>query len=81
MRRTPRVVILATVTGRTVGLKSVTNGAGFGPADVRRLAVDAALDPRTTPSSVVIGLSRLPDLEALAEYRGIVVQRVGRVTS
>jgi len=81
MKRSPRVVIVATVTGRTVGLKSVTNGSAFGPADVRRLALDAGLDPRTTPSSVVIGLSRLPDLEALAEFRGIVVQRTGRVAS
>ena len=78
MKRPARVVIIATVTGRTVSLKSVRNGSGYGPAEVRRLAVDAGLDPRTTPSSCYIGLSALPDLEALAEFRGIVVQRSTR---
>jgi hypothetical protein len=78
MKRTPRVVILATVTGRSVALKSVSNGSAFGPAEVRRLALDAGLDPQGTSRSCYIGLSALDDFEALAEHRGIVVQRVGQ---
>jgi hypothetical protein len=81
MRRAPRVVIVATVTGRTVGLKSADNGSSFGPADVRRLAVDAGLSPQGTARSVYIGLSALPDFEAASEHAGYVVVRTGRGSS
>jgi hypothetical protein len=74
-------VIFATVRGRTVGLKSGDNGSAFTLADVRRLAVDAGLDPQGTERSCYIGLSALPDLEAIAEHRGIVVVRISRAAS
>jgi len=81
MKRAARPVILATVTGRSVALRAVDNGSGLDLAGVRRLALDAGLEPQGTARSCFLGLSSLPDLEALAEYRGIVVQRTGRAAS
>jgi hypothetical protein len=78
MKRPARPVILASVRGRTVALRAVDNGSGFDLAAVRRLAIDAGLDPQGTTRSCYIGLSDLLDLEALAEFRNVVVQRVGR---
>ncbi len=78
MKRPPRPVILADVKTSVVALRAVDNGSGFLGCDVRALALAAGLEPRFTTSTVWIGLSELLDLEALAEYRGVVVQRTGR---
>jgi hypothetical protein len=70
-----RAVVIATIRGRTVALSAAQNGAGLTNTDVRALAVSAGLKPRHTPRTTFVGLSELPDLEALCEYRGVVVQR------
>lgn len=70
-----RRVVIADVRGRTVHLKPAQNGSGMSPADVRALATAAALVPHTTPSSTFIGLSALPDFEAMCEVSDVVVQR------
>jgi hypothetical protein len=44
-------------------------------ADIRALALSAGLQPRHTPRTTFVGLSDLPDLEALCEHRGVVVTR------
>ena len=82
MKRPARPVILASVRGRTVALRAVDNGSGLDLAGVRRLALDAGLEPQGTARSCFIGLSSLPDLEAYCEsMTNVVVQRVGRVTT
>jgi hypothetical protein len=69
-----RAVVIATIKGRTVALSAAQNGV-LTNTDVRALAVSAGLQPRHTPRTTFVGLSELPDLEALCEYRGVVVQR------
>jgi hypothetical protein len=76
-RRHARAVVVADVRRRVVALRAVDNGSGFGFADVGRLVLSAGVTPRAAGSGYLIGLSELPDVEALAEYRGVVVQRTG----
>ena len=76
-----RQVVLAVITGRTVRLEPVDNGAGLTTMRIRALATAAAIEPRCTARSTLIGLRRLPDFEAMAELRGVVVQRIDRTTT
>ncbi len=75
-----RAVVVASIRGRIVTLRPADNGSGFTSSDVVALATAAALLPRVTKGGVVIGLSMLPDFEAMAESRRVVVQRTGRAT-
>lgn len=75
MKRPDRRVVIATIRGRTVALAAVLDASGFTNSDVRSLCVTAAIEPRTTAHATFIGLSELPDLEALCEVRGVVVVR------
>jgi len=78
MKKAPaRRVVIADVRGRTVYLKPVDNGSGMSLADVRALVTSAALLPHTTPTSTLIGLSELPDFEAMCQVAGVVCQRTG----
>ena len=70
----PRQVMLATIRGRVVSLSPVDNGA-MTVADVRALVALATGEGRNTARGSIVGLSRLADVEALAEHRGVVVVR------
>lgn len=70
-----RPVILADIRGRTVVLSPVDNGSGLTVADVRALCTAAALEPTTTVRSTFLPVAQLPDLEAMCQHRGVVVQR------
>lgn len=73
--RTPRPVVVVAIQGRVVRLAVIDNGAAYTYLDVAELCRTAGLEPRVSRGAVVIGLSSLPDLEALARIRGVVVQR------
>lgn len=74
MTRPPRQVMLATIRGRVVSLSPVDNGA-MTVADVRALVTLATGEGRSNARGSIVGLSRLADVEALAEHRGVVVVR------
>lgn len=76
MKIPPRPVVVVTVQGRTVRLTVANNGAAFTVDDVAQLARLAGLEPRVVRASlVVLPLSALPDFEAAAKVRRVVVQR------
>ena len=81
MKRAPRPVVVASIAGQVVRLAPIDNGAGWTPGMVADLATRAGLEPRRTRGATLIPLSSLPDLEAYAEFLGIVVQRSTRRTS
>lgn len=70
-----RAVVLAGIRGRVVRLVPVDNGSGTVLADVVALARAAALDPRVANGGALLPLRSLPDFEAMAETRGVVVVR------
>jgi hypothetical protein len=78
MTRPARPVITASVRGRTVALRAVTNASGWTRYDVERLVTSAGLFPRTASDAVFVGLSELPDVEAMAEHSGVIVVRMER---
>jgi len=70
-----RAVVLAGIRGRVVRLVPVDNGSGTVLADVVALAHAAALEPRVANGAALLPLRLLPDFEAMAETRGVVVVR------
>jgi hypothetical protein len=72
------VILAHSVTPGTVRLTVAPNGYAASPSDIAALATAAALLPQSTPRGVWIKGSELPDLEAMCETRGVVVQRTGR---
>ncbi|MGE3813490.1 MAG: hypothetical protein AB7I24_18270 [Candidatus Nanopelagicales bacterium] len=68
-----RTVISAAVRGRTAALRPVR---GCERADIVDLVARAGItDYRRTTGSVIVGASRLPDVEAVARMLGVVVVR------
>lgn len=73
--RPPRFVIVADVRGMVARLTVAANGSGRTTSDVASLARAAALEPRIARGAVLLPLRQLPDLEALCEWSGVIVQR------
>lgn len=74
MKRPPRPVIVAAVTGSVARLVAVDNGA-LTTADVADLVRAAGVQPRQTAGAVLVPARSLPDVEALARVRRVVFQR------
>ena len=75
MKRAPRRVIVATITGRVVRLAPIPNGSDLTLGAVADLASTAGCTPHRTRGAALLPLSQLPDLEAWCEFRGISVVR------
>jgi hypothetical protein len=75
---TRRAVVFADIRGRVARLVPIDNGSGYVLADVVALARAAALEPRVSNGAALLSLRSLPDFEAMAELKRVVVIRRAR---
>ena len=75
MKRPPRPVVIVTVAGRLARLTVAANGSGYTLRDVVELARVAGIDARSARGAVLVPVRSLPDLEALARLRSVVIHR------
>lgn len=81
--RTRRQVLVVDLAGRVLGRNvrvAPAIGSPIGLHVVIGLCTAAAIEPSVVRDSCIVRLEQLPDLEALCEHRGVVVQRTRRLT-
>lgn len=75
MTRLPRAVVTVATSGSHARLTVVANGAPYTVDDLLDLARAAGLEPRRARGVVLVPLRRLPDVEAMAKVRRVILQR------
>lgn len=75
MKRPKRPVVAVSIRGSIARLAVVDNGSAYTTTDLVEIARATGAHPRLVVGAVLVPARSLPDVEALARVRGVVVQR------